>query len=219
MMKKILLIFVILGVLVYPKTNLRKETRLRYDELSRLIRVNVVDKHGKTVNDTRYHYDERYRVKNYESNSSIGEFYYDGLDRVRKIIVDSKVYNFYYIEGEISKYQVGDKVEVASRGDSREVILEIYDGVISSFKIERSGRIRHSKVRYTNFEHLGEQATEKYDEHDRVIRRVWEDKGRKKYHIKYYEYDSRGNIVKVKEVDKTRVVRSLLGKLRDLSSK
>ena len=214
-MKKIILLFLFLLVVgtVFPINKLRKITKLEYDKNNNLIRVVESGQTKSKHHETKYIYNDENKVIRYIYNGQEKVFfYYSPQGKIKTIESYYGIYELNYKNGVIKSYDLINNRPEAGKYFifSEEPVLNInqYRFLVSS--VAKNGKVNVSKVTAETFGYSNQLTETIKNKNGKIIEKLWGSRKDNEYHVKYFKYDSYGNLIEVKAVNKVKIVPSLI---------
>lgn len=215
-MKKIILIFTLIINMAFGKDILRRVTKFEYDQNNNLIKTQEFNKNKEKIVEINYFYNEKNQIKKYSGTGTPINFEYNEKNRIKSVKNYFGTYKFYYKNREIefydliNSYSEAGRYYIFSREDKEKTILKISERGFLKSIINKDGDIKLIKPTYETFGYSNQSTEIKKNEKGEVIEKIWGDKKDTEYHVKYFKYDSKGNLIEVKAVNKVKVISSFV---------
>ena len=212
-MKKILILFFIVLNVTFGANRLSRITKLEYDKENNLIKIVEFNGEKSKIHEIEYVYDNQNRILKYMYNGKEEVFFkYNENGQIEQIKNYYGIYNFSYEKGVVKFYNL-----INDRNDSgryyiisKDPIFELsqYDFLITV--VNRNGKITLLKPSSERFNYSNSTPNIKTNKNGDVIEKRWGSKKDSQNNIKYFTYDSNGNLIEVKSIEKIKVVRSFV---------
>lgn len=214
-MKKFIYLFLFILILgtVYPKTNLRRITKLEYNKNNNLIKIVEFNQNKSKIHTIEYIYDDENRILRYVNNGKIQvRFDYNPQGRIKKIVSFYDIYELNYENGVIRSYDLINDMPNGGRyfSFSKEPVLNINPYQFFRFSVVKNGKINVSKVTSETFGYSNQSTEVIKNKHGEIIKKIWGNKKDNEYHVKYFSYDYNGNLIEVKAVNKVKIIPSVI---------
>lgn len=214
-MKKIFSLFFFILILgtVYPKTNLRRITKLEYNKNNNLIKIVEFNQNKSKIHAIEYIYDDENRIIRYVNNGKTQvRFDYNPQGKIKKIVSFYDIYELNYKNGVIISYDLINDMPNGGRYFifSKEPVLNINPYQFLRFSVVKNGKINVSKVTSETFGYSNQSTEVIKNKRGKIIKKIWGNKKDNEYHVKYFSYDYNGNLIEVKAENKVKIIPSVI---------
>lgn len=207
-MKKLCIIFILICNIAYGRDYLSRLTRLEYDSSNNLIKVVEFNKNNEQIHEIEYIYDDKNKILKYRYDGKYKVFFtYNSSGRIESIEYYYGLYKFYYKEDRIQYYDLINNYPESGRYYifAKEPVYNLSRYGFLTASVVKNGDIILLKPDHESFNYSNFSPNIKVDKNGYIIEKAWGDQRDAESHIKYFTYDSNGNLIEVKAIKKVKV--------------